>query len=735
MQGQAQNEPYIGWALYFPFEPFSAEEMGPRVTLIDGFIHYLSKAATATEKEIIRKTLCLTLDYGLLVKELDEATKSIFLPALLSEPELSIGSVGVAAYQVVFGGGRPASKRKINVRFAHYDKVTPIKKIKSNYIGKFTCVRGTIVRVGNIKPMVKQMDFLCGRCGSTITRVFEDGKFDPPSKCTTTHCRGRSFEPVRGSAVTTDWQKIRVQELMATGNDAGRVPRTIECELSEDMVDAGVPGDVVTVSGVVKVLNSELEKPGRGGKQKEKPMFVIYLDVNMVENCKQMDKLETVDFSMIDLQMITEIAEQPNLFSLLINSLCPTIYGHQMVKAGLMLALLGGTRRGNDKDTLSIRSDSHVLVVGDPGLGKSQLLQAVSNVAPRGVYVCGSYASSSGLTVTLFKEKGSGDYALEAGALILGDQGVCCIDEFDKMPKEHQSLLEAMEQQSISIAKAGIVCSLPARTAVIAAANPVGGHYNRAKTVAENLKMSEAVLSRFDLIFILLDKPDEQRDEMISDHVMALHAAQKKVQRKRKKQDDDPEEGRTLLKRIDASQIPTDTLIPPLLLRKYIAYARKYVMPRLSSEACQVLQSFYISLRKKHRANDSTPITTRQLESLIRLSEARAKAELREVITKRDAQDVVELMQHSLYDLFEDEYGNLDFRRTTGVSKSNQVKAFVQALTRIAEREGNSNFTKAELSGAAESINLRLDVSLDDFIDRLNTQNYLIKNGPNSNPQ
>ncbi|ELR17905.1 MCM8 protein [Acanthamoeba castellanii str. Neff] len=463
-------------------------------------------------------------------------------------------------------------------------------------------------------------------------------------------------------------------------------------------------------------------------------MFVIYLDANVVENCKQMDKLEAVDFSLVDLQMITDIASQENLFSLIVNSLCPTIFGHQLVKAGLMLALFAGTRRGHDKDTLPIRSDSHVLVVGDPGLGKSQLLQAVSNVAPRGVYVCGSYSSSSGLTVTLFKEKGSGDYALEAGALILGDQGVCCIDEFDKMPNEHQSLLEAMEQQSISIAKAGIVCSLPARTAVIAAANPVGGHYNRAKTVAENLKMSEAVLSRFDLVFILLDKPDEQRDQMISDHVMALHSAQKKVHRKRKKveNEEDPTKRKSLLQRLDPSLIPADTLIPPLLVRKYIAYAKKYVSPKLSVEASVVLQNFYISLRKKHRASDSTPITTRQLESLIRLSEAKAKAELRDVVTEEDARDVVELMQSSLFDLFEDEYGNLDFRRTTGVSKSGQVKAFVQALSKVAARESNSVFTKVELNQVMSDINLRLDISFDDFIDRLNIQGFLLKSGPNA---
>ncbi|KAJ3230198.1 DNA replication licensing factor mcm8, partial [Chytriomyces hyalinus] len=249
-----------------------------------------------------------------------------------------------------------------------------------------------------------------------------------------------------------------------------------------------------------------------------------------------------MSFTRKDLYGIRQIHEVggDELFPLLVNSLCPAIFGHEIVKAGLLLALFGGRRRSNQESKeIDIRSNPHVLVVGnyliqhpfenrhthkickkgDPGLGKSQMLSAVVKAAPRGVYVCGNTTTTSGLTVTLCKDGESGDSALEAGALVLGDRGVCCIDEFDKLT-EHQALLEAMEQQSISIAKAGMVCTLPARTSVIAAANPVGGHYNKAKTVSENLKMNTALLSRFDLVFILLDKPDEQLDKFLSDHII-----------------------------------------------------------------------------------------------------------------------------------------------------------------------------------------------------------------------
>lgn len=218
----------------------------------------------------------------------------------------------------------------------------------------------------------------------------------------------------------------------------------------------------------------------------------MYVQVNSIDNKKQVDtgRRETMDFSEKDLEAVRYIHEQPKLFSLIVNSIAPAIFGHDLVKAGLALALFGGTQSDSDETTtaekfsrkakgfLPVRGDSHILVVGDPGMGKSQMLQAVNTISPRGVYVCGTYASARGLTVSLNREAGTSDYALEAGALVLGDQGVCLLDEFDKMDiSEHQSLLEAMEQQSISIAKAGVVCTLPARTSVIAAANPVGGHY------------------------------------------------------------------------------------------------------------------------------------------------------------------------------------------------------------------------------------------------------------------
>uniref|UniRef100_A0A6Q2YIF3 Minichromosome maintenance 8 n=1 Tax=Esox lucius TaxID=8010 RepID=A0A6Q2YIF3_ESOLU len=410
-----------------------------------------------------------------------------------------------------------------------------------------------------------------------------------------------------------------------------------------------------------------------------------------------------------------------------------------LVKAGLCLALFGGSQKhADDKNRIPVRGDPHILVVGDPGLGKSQMLQAVCNVAPRGIYVCGNTTSTSGLTVTLSREAGSGDYSLEAGALVLGDQGLCCIDEFDKLGQQQQALLEAMEQQTISLAKAGLVCSLPARTSVIAAANPVGGHYNRAKTVSENLKMGSALLSRFDVVFLLLDVPDESHDRKLSEHVMAVRsgkggASSAMVTR------DDIQSQHSLLEPVetplsDRLQVcPGEYVdpIPPSLLRKYVGYARRYVHPSLSASAAQTLQEFYLSLRSHTHAADATPITTRQLESLIRLTEARARLELRETATKSDAEDVVEIMKHSLADTFSDGSGGLDFERSVlgvGMSQRSAAKRFITALNMQAQRTHTVLYDLTELRCLAKDFNIQVS-DFESFISSLNEQGYLLKKG------
>ncbi|KAK6099497.1 hypothetical protein MT418_000910 [Batrachochytrium dendrobatidis] len=779
------NCPYPCWHLYLPNDEFSYD--GELVAVVRQFQVYFTALFDRKYETDSQEAYDRLVSQPLMPVDYKDVSSTLpdFDTRLKTRPLQLLGCMGLAATAVAMKLRRidedfdPVYDRKI-VRIMHYPLATPLKDLKASLMGKFISVRGTVVRVSSIRPLTTQIAMRCTKCDNSQTQVLQDGKFGLPVKCETFRCRGKSFQADRSadsSTHTIDWQRIRIQEKLADDQvDSGRIPRTVECELILDLVDSVVPGDVVSVAGVVKVLATD-----EGKKRSATQMYYLYIDVNSLSKAGALSVDQddsTVEqgtglgkdylhFSHRELMGIRHIHEQPETFKLLVHSLCPPIFGHDIVKAGLLLVLFGARRRDKDAQGVSIRSDPHILIVGDPGLGKSQMLAATVRAAPRGVYVCGNTTTTSGLTVTVCKDSDTGDTALEAGALVLGDQGVCCIDEFDKMG-EHQALLEAMEQQSISIAKAGIICSLPARTSVIAAANPVGGHYNKAKTVSENLKMNGALLSRFDLVFILLDRPDEQMDMFLSDHIMKLHSGALKsvsgFEEFAKNAPEHPKSGlgssgisdRTLLEYLRVGKDEELNTIPLPLLRKYIAYARTYTKPRLSHEAAAILQKFYLTLRSNYRSVDSTPITTRQLESMIRLSEARARSELREVVTEQDAQDVIQIMKISLWDTYEDGVGKIDFRRSqhgkcyflqytlllvlkltatrvfgftgSGTSKKGEPKRFVVELQRIAKQKSSNRFSYDELYTAAQSI--RLDYErFPEMVESLNIQGYLLKKG------
>uniref|UniRef100_A0A2K6GDS9 DNA helicase MCM8 n=1 Tax=Propithecus coquereli TaxID=379532 RepID=A0A2K6GDS9_PROCO len=751
-----QSIPYKGWKLYFS-EVYSSSS--PFIEKIQAFEKFFTRHIDFYDKDEIERKGSILVDFKELTKD-DEITNLI--PNIANElrdaPEETLACMGLAIHQVLTkdlethaaelqaqeglstDGETMVNVPHIHARVYNYEPLTQLKNVRANYYGKYIALRGTVVRVSNIKPLCTKMAFLCAACGEVQSLSLPDGKYTLPTKCPVPACRGKSFTALRSSplTVTMDWQSVKIQELMSDDQrEAGRIPRTIECELVHDLVDSCVPGDTVTVTGIVKVSNAE-----EGSRNKnDKCMFLLYIEANSICNSKG-QKTKTsedgckhgtlMEFSLKDLYAIQEIQAEENLFKLIV-----------LVKAGLALALFGGSQKyADDKNRIPIRGDPHILVVGDPGLGKSQMLQAVCNVAPRGVYVCGNTTTTSGLTVTLSKDSCCGDFALEAGALVLGDQGICGIDEFDKMGNQHQALLEAMEQQSISLAKAGVVCSLPARTSIIAAANPVGGHYNKAKTVSENLKMGSALLSRFDLVFILLDTPNEHHDHLLSEHVIAIRAGKQRTVSSATVARMNSQDSNTSILEVVSEKplserlkvVPGETIdpIPHQLLRKYIGYARQYVYPRLSTEAAQVLQDFYLELRKQSQRLNSSPITTRQLESLIRLTEARARLELREEATKEDAEDIVEIMKYSMLGTYSDEFGNLDFERSqhgSGMSNRSSAKRFISALNNIAERTYNNLFQFHQLRQIAKELNIQV-ADFEHFIGSLNDQGYLLKKGP-----
>ncbi|PWA22510.1 hypothetical protein CCH79_00017324 [Gambusia affinis] len=753
--------PYKGWALYFT-ESFI--ESSPSVEKIKVFEKYFMSQIHLYDKDEIERQGSVLVDYTDLTgnKTVSEALTDI-VTDLREQPDVMLNCLGVAIHQVLTADlEKQAAELQdeelpvatpiiniphISVRYCppyragssltvpaeplyNYEPLTPLRTLRASVFGRMVCVRGTVVRVSNIRPQCTRMAFKCQTCASTLTLPLQHGKYATPTKCIQPGCLTRSFIPLRSSpsTKTVDWQIIKVQELMGgEQRETGRIPRTVECHLTSDLCDSCVPGDAVTVTGIVRVINDgQLSKCGGEGSGGSRE-----------------DRTGGEEFSLKELYAIQEIQSQPNLLRLIVHSLCPAIFGHLLVKAALALALFGGRQKHTDKSSVPVRGDPHILVVGDPGLGKSQMLQAVCNVAPRGIYVCGNSTSTTGLTVSLSRDSGAGDYALEAGALVLADQGtqsLCCIDEFDKLGSQQQALLEAMEQQSVSLAKAGIVSSLPARTSVVAAANPVGGHYNRGKTVSENLKMGSALLSRFDVVFLLLDIPDESHDRRLSEHVMANRAGKGRISSATvTRTSNDPETSILLqhaaLPLSERLQFPANEsvdVIPTCLLRKYISYARQYVRPTLSPEAAKTLQDFYLSLRSQAHSADATPITTRQLESLIRLTEARAKLELRELATQSDAEDVVEIMKHSLADTYSDGLGNLDFERSqlgSGMSQRGAAKRLVNALHSHAQRTNQKQFDLQTIRSVADKMNIKV-MDFQGLLSSLNEQGFLLKKGP-----
>lgn len=582
---------------------------------------------------------------------------------------------------------------KITVRIKNYGELMPFSYVKSENIYSLVKIEGTVCRIGPKKIEVSKLVFECDKCEEIITICTSEYKY--PSKCLG-NCKSKFFRLLKDSTAIRDYQVIKLQEL--TSNIELDAQKMIDCVLYDDLVGTLVPGDVIQVVGVIK---TQLENEA---------MYKLIIEVNSLAHLKNKVTPFNFNYEEPDFSKFIEIAKSSNIISSFIKSLFPEIYGNELILFGILLSLFRGTIKYCGESV--IRPDIHILIVGDPGLGKSKMLLNACSLLPKSTFVCGNFTTTAGLTVSLTHDPVSNDYVADAGALVISDNGLCCIDEFDKL-ENPISLLEVMEDQMVSVAKGGVVCKVPARTTIIAAANPKFGHYDVNKKVKENIKFKEQVISRFDLVYLLLENVNEEYN--VSENIIKKFRRNKGTTEESQKNKENAVCTKTKDNLIDLVRNDNlnhllkagPTIYEQELLKKYVLYARNVVNPVLTTEAKSKLQNYYLKLRKNEN------ITIRDLESLMRLTEAKAKMELRNIASKRDAEIIIQLYEKTL------------FKEREKTFKKTDLLEYLKEMG----TQGQNIFSTEELNSFVERLGLKKPA--EQIISNMNNQGYLIKKGRN----
>jgi len=605
----------------------------------------------------------------------------------------TINSALVAVLRVEDPDYVSSIKEPLKARITNYSEHVPLRTIRSKHIGKLIRVSGILMRASEVKPLLVEALFQCRICDEQIPQTQEEGRYTEPVRCPL--CDKKTpMKLLSQESEFRDWQKVRIQE-SPEELPPGQMPRSLDIILEGDIVDISRPGDLVKVTGI---LETTPDFSRRGGRL---ATFNIFISANGVEVAEK--EHEQIEISEEEEKKIIELSENPYVHERIFASIAPSIQGHNSIKESIALLLFGGVSK-TLPDGTRLRGKSNILMIGDPGTGKSQILKFVSDLATRALYTSGKGSSAAGLTAAVMHDADSGAMTLEAGALVLADQGIACIDEFDKMdPTDRTAIHEAMEQHTVSIAKAGIVATLNARTSILAAANPTLGRYESSLSVQDNIKLPFTILSRFDLVWIMVDTIEETRDRELAKFILNLHQMKKTK---------------------GTPAIPT---IPPDFLKKYISYAIRYVRPQLTPEAAEVIEHFYVDLRKSAEGGAAVPITARQLESLVRLSEARAKIALRSKVSKEDAQAAIRLMEDSLRMVALDTVtGKIDIDRLVSKMSASQRSSsdtIIKAIKDM-ESEGTSTVNKDALVQRVVSMGLAREQA-EEVIEKLLAEGIL----------
>lgn len=505
---------------------------------------------------------------------------------------------------------------EIHVRIADLPTRYSLRDLRQEHLNQLVRVEGVVTRRTGVFPQLKFVKFDCLSCGNVLGPFHQEASQEVKvSFCNNCSKRG-PFRINTEQTVYRNYQKLTLQESPGSV-PPGRLPRHREVIMLWDLIDSARPGEEVEITGVYR-NNFDAALNTKNGF----PVFATVLEANHV--AKRDDAYAAFRMTEEDEQAIQALARDPNIGRRIRKSIAPSIYGHDDIKTAIALSLFSGVHKdvgGKHR----VRGDINVLLLGDPGTAKSQFLKYVEKTASRAVFTTGQGASAVGLTASVRKDPMTREWTLEGGALVLADKGVCLIDEFDKMnDADRTSIHEAMEQQSISISKAGIVTTLQARCAIIAAANPIRGRYNPTIPFSQNVELTEPILSRFDILCVVKDTVDPVLDDMLARFVVGSHT------RSHPKFDQAGGEEIRVGTLLDADIIPQD------LLRKYIMYARTHIKPKLHGLDQEKLSLLYADLRRESLSTGSYPITVRHLESMIRMAEASAKMHLRDVVRADD---------------------------------------------------------------------------------------------------
>ncbi|ORC89719.1 minichromosome maintenance (MCM) complex subunit [Trypanosoma theileri] len=716
-----------------------AQELPRRVVknrIYNFYLNYVEHGVSVYEQKVNLMTRENEESFQLSYSHLSRAYDSVLALWLVDVPDLMIELLEDAANYFVFRLFPHYKKvhRHILVRICDLPLCDPIRDFRQIHMNVLVRVEGVVIRRSPVYPQMQAVRYDCVRCSYIIGPIYQRGdKEQRVSMCPSCHSKG----PFRVNMILTEYrnhQTIMLQE--SPGKvPPGRLPRSLEVILTNDLIDRANPGEEVDVTGIYRNNFDPLLNSRQGF-----PVFTTVLHANNVIR----RSAEVGNFRLPDDERtrILELSKHPNIKRKLLHSIAPSIHGREDIKLGLLLAMLGGVPKdvGGDQSH-RIRGDINVLLVGDPGCAKSQFLKFVEKTANRAVFTTGRGSTAVGLTASVHKDSITGDFVLEGGALVIADRGSCLIDEFDKMSdQDRTSIHEAMEQQTISVARGGIVTTLSARCSILAAANPIGGRYDPSLSFDANVNLTTPILSRFDLLFVVRDEVNVELDEKLATFVCHSHIRNHpRSQEENKRSERELHEQLSKLRhKLENTTTENERLsveqqlqtlrqsvmnkpaqedddpssskpLPQSLLRKYIMYAKAHCHPRVSNIDANTIARLYTELRQESK-HGGVAITVRHMESIIRLSEAHARVHLRDFVRDEDVSAAISLFLRCFIQTQKySQRSSMESRFRKYFDSDTEPLPLIQHHIKVAIHSIRS--FERQMSGGVEPTKVRIDVS------------------------